>query len=289
MKGVKYVCVLFFTGFLLPLYALEINFSGNASSFAFENNGDFNPSVPKYGMAFSINEQIKEELDGKISFENDPLSGNTVAARVAYRTSFLEISAGPSFGVLNSSGNSKDIPVLFQPGMGIGFSLTAPGLFVARADTDFSLPSISDGQVYLQKSELSVGFYLPNVLCKMGISQRTNSFESILVSRVKSITDYGLYTETYKKGSLFRIGVNFIYRISDYVLSTDTVYYRKIGNLVLGGCITWIPKNDFNLFVDGNGSLYSFSLDEPDNTLNDFYFDLRVGVKILTGTMVTTE
>ncbi len=283
MKHTISVCVLFFLALMIPLGALELNVSGQTSSFAMKDNGDFTPASPNYGMAFSISEQIQEQLEGKVSFESDPLIGNTVAARVAYRTSFLEISAGPSFGVLNTSGNSKDIPVLFQPGVGIGFSITAPGIVVAHADTDFALPSVSGGQVYLQKSELSAGFYLPNVLCRIAINQRTNSLETLIATRVKSVTDYGLYTESYKKGSLFRIGVNFIYRISDYAVSASPADNRKIGHLVLGGGLTWIPKNDFNLFIDGNGSLYSFSLGKMDTTLAATFFEVRAGAKIITG------
>lgn len=265
-----------------PLVAMEITVSGQSSSFAFNNSGNLEPETNRYGLAFSVAEQIQEQLEGKISFENDPVNGNTLGARAAYRTSFLEISAGPSFGVINSSGDSEDVPVLFQPGLGIGFSITAPGIVVAKADTDFALPpaSVTGGQVYLQRSDLTAGFYLPHVLCTVGIHQRTNTSAALTESRIKSITDYGFYTESFKKGSLFRISVNFIYRVSDYFVASDSVDNRKIGNLVLGGGLTWAPKNDFTLFIDGNGALYSFSLGEKVTGLDKLFMDLRVGAKI---------
>jgi hypothetical protein len=276
---------------LIPVGAMEINLSGSASTFGFDEDGSFNPTVPSYGLAFSVREQIQEQLEGEISYEGDPVNGKTVAARVAYKTPFLEISAGPSFGMLNASGDSEDIPVLFQPGVGIGFSITAPGIVVGRADTDFALPAASSGggQVYLQKSEFSAGFYLPHVLCKLAIKQRTNTLSSWTETRVKSITDYGLYTEAYKKGSLFRVSVNFIYRISDFYLEPDSPENKKIGNLVMGGGLTWVPKNDFSLFIDGNGSLYSFSLADEVSSLDKLFFDLRMGVKIRTGKQTVAD
>lgn len=270
---------------VFPLAALEITASAQTSTFAFDDSGALDATAPLYGMAFAVTEQLQEQMEGKISYETDPVNGNTLAARASFRTSFLEISAGPSFGVLNSGGDSEDIPVLFQPGVGIGFSITVPGLVVARADTEFALPpaSVSGGQVYLQKSALSAGFYLPNVLCSAGIQQRMNTRASLTESRIKSITDYGFYTESFRKGSVFRISVNFIYRVADYFIEADSADNKKIANLLLGGGLTWAPVADFSLFVDGNGSLYSFSLADEVAGLEKLFFDLRVGATIRTG------
>lgn len=268
-----------------PLQAMDISFSGQLSNFAFTDGGNLAPGTVKTGLAFAVSEQIQEQINGTIYFERDPVNGNTLGARAAYHTTFLEISAGPSFGVLNASGESKDVRVLLQPGLGIGFSLTAPGIIVAKVDTDFALPpaSVSSGHVYLQKSSLSVAFYLPNVLCSIAINQRTNTLASLTDSRLKSITDYGFYTESFRKGSLFRIGVNFIYRVSDYYVAPGSAENKKIGNLVLGGGLTWAPKTDFNVFLDGSGSLYAFSLEEKVNHLDKLYFDLRAGARITIG------
>ena len=97
------------------------------------------------------------------------------------------------------------------------------------------------------------------------------------------MTDYGLYTEAYKKGAPFRVSVNFIYRVSDYYAGTDNPINKKIGNLLLGGGLTWAPQNDINVFLSGNGSLYSFSLGEKVDALDKFYFDAKVGVIIRAG------
>lgn len=276
---------------ILPLGAMEITTSAQTSTFAFDDSGNLDAKDYGYGAAFSVTEQLQEQMEGKISYESDPVNGNTLSARASFRTSFLEISAGPSFGVRNSGGNSEDIPVLFQPGVGIGFSITVPGMLVARADTEFALPpaSLSGGQVYLQKSALTAGFYLPNVLCSAGIHQRMNTRASLTESRIKSITDYGFYTESFRKGSPFRVSVNFVYRLSDYFIEADSLDNKKIANLLLGGGLTWAPVADFSLFMDGNGSLYSFSLADPVDGLDGFFFDLRVGATIRTGKKATVK
>jgi hypothetical protein len=264
---------------VLQLSAVELTTSGQYSSFIISNTGALTPNAPRFGAAFSINDQIMDQLDGKISFDSDAVNGNTLSARASFRTSYFEISFGPSFGVLNASDDTTAVSNLFQPGLGVGFSVTAPGIIVAKADTDFALPSPSgpSGQVYLQRSELSAGFYLPHVLCKLGISQRTNIQST---NSVRSLTDYGFYTESYAKGSPFRISVDFIYRVLDYYVASGSSSNMKLGNLVLGGGLTWAPKTDFNIFAKGNGAVYTFSLGKTEAGLSNFMFDASLGVSM---------
>ncbi len=264
---------------LIPLTCLgatDITVSGKTSAFVFNAQGIPDPAKQRWGFDASIEDQLTDALSGKIRFDNDPENGNTLSARANYRTSYLEISAGPSFGILNSS-SSGGIANLFQPGIGIGFKLLAPGSVVASADTDFALPSpaTSTGQMYLQKSEISVGFYLPNVLCSAGISQRTNTETGGVI---RGITDMGFYTEAFKKGAPYRASVNFIYRVMDYYVAADSIANTKTGHLVLGGGVTVEPTNDLSLFLKGEGALYSFSLKNQLNGLEKFLFDARLGV-----------
>jgi hypothetical protein len=275
---------------VFSVQATEITTSVQTSTFAFDNQGNLNPLAPLYGVSVGISEQIMDQLSANLAFDNDPVLGNMFSARALYRAPFMEISAGPSFGVLNSSGNSHAVPVLVQPGLGIGFAVTIPGILVTKADTEFSLPppASSSGQVFLQKSELSAGVFLPHVLCSVGVSQKTNTNVALTETRIKSITDYGLYTESFKKGSPFRVAVNFIYRISDYFIADSSPANRKIGNLVLGGGVTWAPKDDFSLFADGNGALYSFSLGDKVSGLSNFFFDLKLGARIRTDALNKT-
>ena len=279
LSSVLFACL----AMMVPLAATETTVAFQTSNFAFDDEGKFNPATFPIGGLVRITDQIQGNLDGTIQFVSDPVYGNSLSARATYHTAYLDISAGPTFGVLNSGTDPDNILILFQPGLGIGFSVTVPGVLVASADTDFALPPAesSDGQVYLRRSELSAGFYLPNVLCTLGITQR-NSSETGSDAKIKSMTDYGLYTTAFRKGSAFRVGVNFIYRVADYYIASGSDANRKIGNLVLGGGLTWAPKADFNLFVDGNGTLYSFSLGDKVTGLDSFLFELRAGMQIKT-------
>ena len=86
------------------------------------------------------------------------------------------------------------------------------------------------------------------------------------------------------------VGVDFIYREADYYLGEGADANRKVGNLVLGGSLTWSPKNDFGVFVAGDGSLYSFSLTSAKvDNLDKFLFDLKAGVKIKTGSIAAAR
>ncbi len=270
---------------LIPLrFAQPVDISAEikASSFAMSKDGDLKPSAIGYGGFMEVSDRLSANLFGKLSYDADPVYGNVLSARAMYRTSYMEIAAGPSFGVLNSNGSSDGVPILFQPGLGIGFSVTSPGFVVARADTEFALPAAvqTGGQAYLQKSELSAGFFLPNVLCTLKVSQRTSAIQDGADAKIRSTTDYGFYTTAYKKGSPFRIGLDFIYRVIDYYVVADSPDNRKIANLVLGGGLTFSPKAEYSLFLAGDGSLYSFSLGDPVDGLDEFMFNLRAGINL---------
>jgi hypothetical protein len=270
----------------VPLFAADLSVSAAAGNLPFDDDGDLRPAKIQPGFAFSFTDVISGDLAGILSFESDPVGGNLLSARASWKTSFLGVSAGPSFGVLNSDGDADDVSVLLQPGLGIGFSFTLPGIVVATADTDFALPptSVSGGQAFVQKSRLSAGFFFPNVLCTLAISQRGNYLYSFVKPRMRNVTDYGLYTEAYRKGGPWRAGVDFIYRVQDYYVAEESDANLKIGNLVLGGALTWSPKSDFGIFASGNGSLYSFSLNDakPDD-LDKFYFEAKAGVTMKIG------
>lgn len=278
---------------LLPLsvFSTDMDFSVSTSTFAFDDDGDLHAWDPSFGGKASITDKLGSRLDGTITFERDAVNGNTLSARGTYRTSFLEISAGPSFGVLNSTEDDDDVSMLFQPGLALGFSVIIPGKLIVRADSDFALPpaTYGDGQVYLQRGELSTGFYLPNILCTIKISQRSSVSINDGTTCTKSITDYGVYSEAFSKGAPFRIDVDFIYRVVDYYVMANDPANRKYAHLVLGGGATWAPKTDFNLYIKGAGSLYTFSLLDHVNDLDNFFFDLTVGMRMTVGSPPTLE
>ncbi len=266
------------------LRAADIELSTSVSTFGLDDGGSFEPFEPGIGFGFSVTDRLKDNLEATISFDRDPVNGNLLSARASYHTSFLVISAGPSFGVLNSSSDDA-ISNLLQPGLGIGFKVILPGVVVATVDSEFAFPPAAnnEGQAYLQRGEISAGFYLPNVLCTLKASQRTD-VETLAggASALRSTTDYGLYTEAFMKGSPFRISLDFIYRIVEYRDSLVPLNDRSYGNLVLGCGLTWAPKDDLSFFLSGNGSLYTFAIDDSAADVDSFLFDVKFGVRFAT-------
>ena len=284
MKNFWSPCIVLLCALAFPIAAAEVTVSGDACNFGFDAEGALQQGKPRFGAGISLSDRISDRLDATIAVGRDPVIGNLVSARAAYRTSILEISAGPSFGVLNSGSGTKDVPILFQPGLGIGFKVVVPGYLIAKADTDFALPPASrmEGQVYLQRSELSAGFYLPNVLCTVKVSQRNNTQELESGSRLHSLSDYGFYTVAFKKGSPFRISIDFIYRILDFKTDEAGTDNAKIGNLLLGTGVTWSPNSNLSVFAKANSALYSFSLGGETDDLDRFMYEVSLGVKFVT-------
>ncbi len=265
-------------------HAADIELTTSASTFGLDGGGSFEPFGPGFGFGVSVTDRLLENLDATVSFNRDPVNGNLLSARAAYHTSFLVISAGPSFGVLNSSSDDA-VSNLLQPGLGLGFKIVLPGVVVATVDSDFAFPPAATGagQAYLQRGEVSAGFYLPNVLCTLKASQRS-AVETLAggASILRSTTDYGLYTEAFLKGSPFRISLDFIYRIVEFRDSLVPLNDRSYGNLVLGCGVTWAPKDDLSFFLSGNGALYTFSTDDSAAVVDSFLFDVRLGVRFAT-------
>ncbi|HKL85984.1 MAG TPA: hypothetical protein VJ861_06605 [Treponemataceae bacterium] len=253
-----------------------------ASNQKFNTDATFSPKTPDFGCSIILRDELNTNIETLLAFEADPLNGNTLFARILFASSYMEISAGPSFGVFNTGSNKTGVVNLFQPGLGIGFSIIAPGMLVAHVDTDFALPAPANtnGTIYLQKSTISAGFYLPNVICSIELNQKTNTEAG---KRIVSITDYGFYTEAFRKGSKFRVSVDFIYRISDFFIAPENEGNRKLGNLVLGGGLTWAPSMDFNFFILGTSSLYTFSLGTPVSGLNNPLFEVKSGITMNIG------
>ncbi len=267
---------------LLPLAAFELTVSGMASNFAFDLDGKLNPENPVLGLSFGMTERINSTLSAGFNLDVDPIAGRSLGARVSYSTPFITISAGPFFGLLNSSGQDEEVLSLYRTGLGLGLTLTVPGILVAQADADFCLPADTgpSDRVDLQKSSLRLGFYLPNLLCSAGISQKSNTIVSAGTYMLRSQTDYGFYTEAFKKQSPWRVNVNFIWREIDYYTAPSAPENRKIANLVLGLGTNWSPSNEFAIFTDISAALYTLSLAEPVNGLEKFLYDFRIGVKL---------
>lgn len=285
-------CLAFLALCAVSLSAADIELSTSVSTFALDEGGSFEPFEPGFGFGVSVTDRILDHLDATISFDRDPANGNLLSARASYRTSFLVISAGPSFGVLNSSSDDDAISNLLQPGLGIGFKVILPGVVVAAVDSDFAFPPATNnaGQVYLQRGEISAGFYLPNVLCTLKARQRSD-VETLAAGAtiLRSTTDYGLYTEAFRKGSPFRISLDFVYRIVEYRNDALPLADRSYGNLVLGCGVTWAPKDDLSFFLSGNGALYTFSLDDSASDVESFLFDVKLGVRFATKSLGATN
>lgn len=266
----------------LPLFSMELSAALASSNFTVNLDGQFDPDQFSFGGEFEMRDRLSDSLSGSITWKTDPFTGNLLKARAVYRTPFLEIGAGPSFGVLNSEKGTNTWSLLFQPGMGIGVNVLLPGIWIASIDTDFALPSAVQvsGQHYIGSSSISAGFYLPNLLCSLAVSQRNGVTEDMLGTRVISLTDYGLYTTAFKKGSPFRISIDFIYRYLEYYYWSIDTDSKKIGNLVLGCGIEWLPKSDISFFVEGTGAVYSFSIGDTLDDLETFMIELKTGITI---------
>jgi len=263
----------------LPLSAIEITIAGAASSFGFDRKGGLETPLPAMGLTLGLTEQITPLLSAELLLDQDPVIGRSLGARFSYETSFISMTAGPFFGLMNE--DKDTVPVLLRSGLSLGFSLIVPGLLVADASADFCLPTTTTvGEIAdIYRSSLSLGFYLPNLLCSIGISQKGTTVASGTTSHIRSQTDYGFYTEAFKKQSPWKINVDFIWRVTDYFINEGNPTNKKLAHLILGLGTSWSPGLGLAFFGSINSSLYSFSLGDPVPGLDTFIFDARLGLR----------
>lgn len=277
----KRLFVLMLVVLALPLTAIEITIAGAASSFGFDRTGELDTALPAPGFTLGMTERITPLISAELLLDQDPVTGRSLGARLSYETPFISISAGPFFGLMNEDNDKDMVPVLLRSGLSLGFSLTVPGLLVADAGADFCLPAtVTAGEVVdIYRSSLSLGFYLPNLLCSLGISQKGTTVSTGSSSSIRSQTDYGFYTEAFKKQSPWKINVDFIWRVTDYFIAEDDPANKKLAHLVLGVGTSWSPGTGLAFFGSVNSSLYSFSLGDPVPGLDEYLFDARLGMR----------
>lgn len=276
------IFVLFiFLSLCASVHAIVFESELNLSNFALKNNGSYR-TIPDFGGAFRIEEQILPYFKVRLAFERDSESGNVVWSSLTYQSSFIDVSLGPSLYVFNSPTTISNAFSAFHPGINLGLNITLESGFTTGFEGAFavSIVNASNTTAFLQSGCAHIGYRFPNMIAQLRYTHKgrmniTNGSKSF-----SSITDYGLYTESFSKPSRFKFPVNIIFRNVRYTDEANEDAKKNYMTIILESGFNIKPNSDLELGLLAGLSVHSFILAASMPSVKKFFFRSNAHIKI---------
>ena len=274
--------ILIFVFFILhfSIFALVMETELNMSNFGLKHDGDYR-TIPDFGGLISLEEQVLPHFKVKLAFERDSEIGNTVWAKLTYETSIVDISLGPSLGLLNSIGSIGDALSSFHPGLIMDIHLRTNVGFVAGFSGSFAVATlgVTEAHAYIQSASVDLGYRFPNLIGILRLSHRGRLGIVDGQRATFSITDYGLYTETFSKPSRLKIPINIIFRHIRYISQKADQEQKNYGNILFETGFHLTISNEVDFSVLCGAAIYSFTLGELQSNVSKFFFNSKIGLR----------
>ena len=280
-KMALFIIVFTFFFYAQLLGALVLESELNTSNFALKGDGSYR-TLPDFGGSLLVEEQILPHFNVRLAIERDSEIGNTIWSTFSYKSSVLEISLGPSLGILNSVLATTDILSSFQPGIAMGLHIATENGFIAGFAGNFAVAvaNASDNFAFLQSGSATLGYRFPNLLSELRFSHKGKVGLSKGYKSFFSITDYGLYTETFSKPSRLKVPLNVIFRHIRYTSSKAKDEKKSYGNILLEAGLKFTMNSDVEVGFLCGASVYSFVLGNERGGIQKFFFRSKCSVKV---------
>jgi len=279
MNKTKILILVFFI-LHFSIFALVMETELNMSNFGLKHDGDYR-TIPDFGGLISLEEQVLPHFKVKLAFERDSEIGNTVWAKLTYETSIVDISLGPSLGLLNSIGSIGDALSSFHPGLIMDIHLRTNVGFVAGFSGSFAVATlgVTEAHAYIQSASVDLGYRFPNLIGILRLSHRGRLGIVDGQRATFSITDYGLYTETFSKPSRLKIPINIIFRHIRYISQKADQEQKNYGNILFETGFHLTISNEVDFSVLCGAAIYSFTLGELQSNVSKFFFNSKIGLR----------
>lgn len=312
MKRTAPIIVVFILVAGLPLGALELGTFFDIGNMSFPETPltttDFPSDSYPWGLTVTGRQVINEGMEINFGYTNDRVVNHLVHSTFIYNGEFFSIGAGPAFGVLNSTTTP------LQPGMSTESRVAWPGKLFLSFDMFSSIGYrlSSPGDYSQSKNNLTIGFYVPNAICTVGMDQKSyTEVVSTYGEGTDKQTDFSFKADIFQKNVPFRVLIGLIYRqhskeymrnLIDGTLThtppddpafslaiTPSSLKESLNSILLQSKVTFQVTPYLTLMVDAHSNLFSFGKitnDETDaddlmsipSTLPDsFLFEVKVG------------
>jgi len=264
------------------LFAIVLETEINTSNFELKYDGSYR-TIPNFGGLIAVEEQLLPHFNVKVAFERDSELGNSIWAKLSYNSSIVQVSLGPSICVLNSISSFYNALSQLHPGILMGINITHESGFIIGLSGNFSLAisSPEDIAVFLQSAYANIGYRFPNILGEFRITHKGRVNVVNGVKSFFSITDYGLYTETFYKPSRLRVPINIIYRSIKYNSQSKSDNNKYYGNVLFETGFNIALNSDVEFGLLAGAAVYSFNINRGDPTdIKKFFFRSQAYLKI---------
>jgi hypothetical protein len=160
------------------LFSFDLELSGGLGNLGFDPNRNSTLGGEAEPLAFRASyfplalARLSGEWNGiafNTGLEWDPILGKTLFGNFSVDLEYIEIEAGPCFGVFNS----WKLPV--NPGVSAGLKLQLPGVIFAQGSGSSTLAFINldkTGSYSQYSGRAAIGFWVPYVICSVNMSVR---------------------------------------------------------------------------------------------------------------------
>jgi hypothetical protein len=274
---------------------MELELIGGFGNLAYNKGRTSVLSDPVNPRAFSpqyfplVLARLSGEYNGlayNTGFERDPLLRNRLFANMKVETDFFSIEAGPFFGFFNSS----KLPL--NPGVSANLWLGVPGTVFLKAGGSSTLGIIlmdKTGNYSQYSGDISVGFWVPYVICSLNMSIRNFTIRENAVLSIKDESvRYFFRADVHTKNVPYTISLDFGYQSlrrsytlqevsgGNIVSNTETDNFKSFF-LGMEGTYTFSPSLKF--LLGGEMPVYSWGArDLKKPSKGTMLFELRMGV-----------
>lgn len=231
-----------------------------------------------WGVTVTGNQELGNGLGIDLSYTDDPTLRHIGYTRVRYSDQFFSITVGPFFGLFNSPSS------ILQSGLTTSVSLFLPGVarLTLRTDTSLGARLSVEGDYIQELSEISVGFFLPNVLPTLSLTTKRFTERTAAGEQIDLFTQYALETDIFQKNVPYRVVLLFAFQNNSRQFIEETTSIHSYGSIVLGLETTVELFRAVNLIADLDSSVYTFGREALLGQTNSstFLFRLSTGVSL---------
>jgi hypothetical protein len=267
---------------VFSIEALELSVMGGAGNMDFDTerktaigNGDFENSFYPFGY-LQLEENYLDLLKFTGTFERDPVLKNRASAEAEFQTGYFSISGGPLFGIFNSDR-------MIQPGFLAGFGIDVPGIFYIKLKGGSTIGDPrSVGDYAAKNGELTLGFWLPNIVNTVSISGKTyQTLEANNLFITNEIQRYQYSTDIHAKSASYKIRLDFgietlKQRYEDSTSSEEDTY----NICFIGAETSFNVRPSFRLIFGVEIPFYSWGENPLTRPANAWSFEAHAGFSV---------
>ncbi len=237
-----------------------------------------------YGLSVFGNADVSQDMNLKTGLFYDPILKYSISALLSYRSDFFRLKAGPFFGVFN------DLSTILKPGISTEILVDVPGLIFGRLSADSSIGGrlVSTGDYIQEKSQLGVGFYVPNAICEATLTTKTFTEKTSAGEKVNKLQEYAFSTDIYQKNRPYRFQLTFGYQTRTLSFIETSTVEHSFNSLILGTRLDLATSSNMDMFFNLKSNIYSFGkadgtfMETASSGLGMYLFSLETGFSFRT-------